>query len=103
MRAHVSEDRCAVNELPILIALEPAPGIAIRDGTHPEDNGPMRDPIVAALAQLVRDAYANEQRMRARFRVVRSSEPEAESMAPEDERSSDESAEEPEQARRKSA
>jgi hypothetical protein len=103
MRAHVSEDRCAVNELPILIALETAPGIAIQDGTQQEDNGPMRDPIVAALAQLVRDAYANEQRMRARFRVVQPSDAETESMAPQDGRSSDEFAEEPEPERRKSA
>jgi hypothetical protein len=34
-----------VNELPILIALEAAPGIAIQDGTNPEDNGAVTDPI----------------------------------------------------------
>jgi hypothetical protein len=95
MRARVSEDRCSASELPILVELEPAPGTAIQDGTEAEDNGVVTDPIVAALAQLVRDAYANEQRMRARFRVVGSSEPEVVSMAPEDERSPDEFAEEP--------
>jgi hypothetical protein len=68
-----------VNELPILIALEAAPGIAIQGGTQREDNDAVRDPIVAALAQLVRDAYANEQRMGARLYLVQSSgdEPEA--------------------------
>jgi len=103
MRARVSEDRCAVNELPILIALEPAPGIAIQDGTHGEDNGAVTDSIVAALAQLVRDAYANEQRLRARFRVVQSSDAEADFMAAQDERSPDETAQSPEPERRKSA
>jgi hypothetical protein len=103
MRARVSEDRCAVNELPILIALEAAPGIAIRDGTHPEDNDAVRDPIVAALAQLVRDAYANEQRLRVRFRVVGSPNAEAETMAAQDERLPDKTAEAPEPERRKSA
>jgi len=63
----------------------------------------VRDPIVAALAQLVRDAYANEQRMRARFRVVQPSDTETESMAPQDGRSSEEFAEEPKPERRKSA
>jgi hypothetical protein len=92
-----------VNELPILIELEAAPGIAIQDGTEPEDNGAVTDPIVAALAQLVRDAYANEQRMRARFRVVQSPGDEAETMAAEDERLPDETAQEPEPERRKSA
>ena len=44
-----------MNELPILIALEATPGIAIQDGTNPEDNGAVTDPLVIALAQLVRD------------------------------------------------
>lgn len=92
-----------MNELPILIELVAAPGVAIQDGTHPEHNGAVTDSIVAALAQLVRDAYANEQRMRARFRVVQPSDAETESMAPQDGRSSDEFAEEPEPERRKSA
>ena len=92
-----------MNELPILIELAAAPGVAIQDGTHPEDNDVVTDPIVAALAQLVRDAYANEQRLRARFRVVGSPDAEAESMAPQDGRSSEEFAEEPEPERRKSA
>ena len=48
-----------MNELPIRIELVAAPGIAIQDGTEPEDNDAVTDPIVAALAQLVRDAYAN--------------------------------------------
>jgi hypothetical protein len=83
-----------VNELPIQIELIAAPGIAIQDGTHAEDNNAVTDPIVAALAQLVRDAYANEQRMRERFHVVGSPDAEADSMTEQDE---------PEQARRKSA
>ncbi|HEU6440108.1 MAG TPA: hypothetical protein VFC12_06685 [Terriglobales bacterium] len=91
-----------MSELPIMIELVAAPGIAIQDGTHVEDNGAVIDPIVAALAQLVRDAYANEQRMRARLRVVGSSDAGTESMAAEDECSPD-LTEEPEQARRKSA
>lgn len=62
-----------MNELTILIALEAAPGIAIQDGTQREDNDAVRDPIVAALAQLVRDAYENEQRMGARLYLVQSS------------------------------
>ena len=69
-----------MNELPIRIELQAAPGIAIQDGTAWEDNDAVPDPIVAALAQLVRDAYANEQRMRSRLRVVQPSGDEAESM-----------------------
>ena len=95
-----------MNDLPIRIELVAAPGIDIQDGTHAEDNGAVTDPIVAALAQLVRDAYANEQRMRARFRVVQSPGDEAETMAAQDEPAPPESAkvtQEPEQARRKSA
>jgi hypothetical protein len=68
-----------MNELPIRIELLAAPGVAIQDGTAWEDNGAVPDPIVAALAQLVRDAYANEQRMRSRLRVVGSPDDEAES------------------------
>ena len=93
-------------ELPILIELVAAPGVAIQDGTNPEDNDAVRDPIVAALAQLVRDAYANEQRMRARFRVLQPSGDEAETMAAQDEPAPQESAqiiEEPYPERRKSA
>ena len=74
-----------MNELPILIELIAAPGIDIQDGTHAEDSNAVTDPIVAALAQLVRDAYANEQRMRARFRVVGSPGDEAETTAAQDE------------------
>jgi hypothetical protein len=92
-----------MNDLPIRIELMAAPGIAIQDGTAWEDNNAVPDPIVAALAQLVRDAYANEQRMRARFRVVGSSEPEAETMAAQDEPAPEESAQESEPERRKSA
>jgi hypothetical protein len=93
-----------VNELPILIELIAAPGIDIRDGIHPEDNDAVTDPIVAALAQLVRDAYANEQRMRGRLRVVQS--PEAETVAAQDEpapQESDKVTQETEPERRKSA
>jgi hypothetical protein len=95
-----------MNELPILIELEAAPGIAIQDGTQREENDAVTDSIVAALAQLVRDAYANEQRMRARFRVVGSSDAETESMAAQDEPAPEESAQvtqESEPERRKSA
>jgi hypothetical protein len=92
-----------MNELPIRIELVAAPGIAIQDGTEPEENDAVTDPIVAALAQLVRDAYVNEQRMRARFRVVQSSDNESDSTAAEDEPSPDETAQQPEPERRKSA
>jgi len=92
-----------VNELPIRIELEVAPGVAIQDDTAWEDNEAVPDPIVAALAQLVRDAYANEQRMRARFHVVQPSGDEAESMAEQDEPSPDETADDPKPERRKSA
>jgi hypothetical protein len=93
-----------VNELMILIELVAAPGIDIQDGTNSEDNATVTDSIVAALAQLVRDAYANEQRMRGRLRIVQSPGDEAETMAAQDEPAPQESAkviEEPE--RRKSA
>jgi len=92
-----------MNELPIRIELVAAPGVAIQDGTEPEDNDAVADPIVAALAQIVRDAYANEQRMRARFHVVRPSDEEADLMAEQDEPSPDETAQQPESERRKSA
>ena len=72
-----------MNDLPIRIELVSAPGVAIQDGTALEDNDAVTDPIVAALAQLVRDAYANEQQLRARFRVLEPSEVEAESMTSE--------------------
>jgi hypothetical protein len=39
-----------LSELPILIALEAAPGIAMQDGTNPEDNGAVTDPIEAEPA-----------------------------------------------------
>jgi hypothetical protein len=92
-----------VNELPIRIELLAAPGVAIQDGTARVDNGAVPDPIVAALAQLVRDAYANEQRMRSHLRVVGAPDAEAESMTEQDEPSLDESAHEPKPERRKSA
>jgi hypothetical protein len=92
-----------MKELPIRIELEAAPGVAIQDGTAPEDNNAVPDPIVAALAQLVRDAYANEQRMRSRLRVVGSPDAEAESRTEQDEPSPDETAHEPKPERRKSA
>jgi predicted XRE-type DNA-binding protein len=92
-----------LNELPIQIELQAAPGVAIQDGTEQAHNEVMRDPIVAALAQLVRDAYANEQRMRTRLHVVGPSGEEAESMAAQDECLPDESAQEPEPERRKTA
>ncbi len=92
-----------MKELPIRIELEAAPGVAIQDGTAPEDNNAVPDPIVAALAQLMRDAYANEQRMRARLHVVQPTGDEAESRTEQDESSPDETADDPEQERRKSA
>ncbi len=92
-----------MNELPIRIELEVAPGVAIQDGTNPEDNVAVTDPIVAALAQLVRDAYANEQRMRGRLRVVQPSDADADSMAAQDESLPDEKPAHSEQERRKSA
>ena len=74
-----------MNELPIRIELEAGRGIDLLDGTGGVQNGPMRDPIVAALAQLVRDAYANEQRLRARSHVVGPADSEPDAWSSEDE------------------
>ena len=92
-----------MNELPILIELEAARGIDIQDGTGQEQNDPMRDPIVAALAQLVRDAYANEQRLRARRHLVALSDPEPDAWSSEDENHPGAPKEATETKRRKSA
>lgn len=92
-----------MNELPIRIELRAAPGVAIQDGTAWEDNNAVPDPIVAALAQLVRDAYANEQRLRARFHVVGSPDDEAESPPTDADNDVEESTGTMEPERRKSA